>query len=122
MKKNKSIVLSLAATVVLPLLLAACFSGWAEEDPSKGAIILNLGGVAVPSRAAATMNDIDYNITLFNEDDPTGNGTDYGPFRAGVLIKITVNPGYYKIRIAAYLNGAFYAEGESDQLLPYLLR
>ena len=116
MKKTKFIILSL--TIALSFLLAACFSGWAEEEPSKGAIILNLGGVSVPSRAAATMGDIDYTITLFNANNHADNGTDYGPLRAGALIKITVNPGYYKIRVAAYLNGAFYARGETDPAVP----
>jgi hypothetical protein len=99
--------------VILLILLSACLDPLSGEDPSRGTIILSFNGTPAASRAAA-MSDIVYNIRLFNADDPADDGIRYGPGTSGTPIRITVAPGNYKIRVSAYLNGAFYAEGETS--------
>jgi len=97
--------------VTCSLMLIACSDPLAEEGPSKGTIILNFGGVSVTSRAV-TMANIVYNYKLFDLDDPDdSDGMKYnGTLNGG---KITVDPGNYRIRLTAYLNDAFYAEGDT---------
>jgi len=97
-------------------LFIACFSPLAEEDPSKGTITLNFGGMPVTSRAA-TMDNLQYKITLYNADNPGDNGTEYGA-KSGTSFRVTVDPGNYKIRLTARLHGALYADGETDSDTP----
>jgi hypothetical protein len=93
------------------LLVVACSGPLAEEDHLKGTIILNFGGVPVTSRAA-TMGSLVYKYKLFDLDDPDdSDGMKYNGTLSGG--RITVDPGNYKIRLTAYLNDAFYADGET---------
>jgi len=112
--KNHNIVMDIICLFAIAVcsLFIACTSPLAGEDPSKGTIILNFGGVPVTSRAA-TMANIVYNYKLFDLDDPDDrDGMKYNGTLSGD--RITVDPGNYKIRLTAYLNNAFYAEGETD--------
>jgi hypothetical protein len=112
--KNHNIVMIIICLFVIAVcsLFIACFSPLAGEDPSKGTIILNFGGVPETSRAA-TMGNLQYSVTLYNADKPGDNGTEYGT-KSGTSFCVTVDPGNYRIRLTAYLNGALYAEGETD--------
>jgi len=93
-------------------LFAACSGHLTEEDPSKGTIVFNFGGLSESSRAA--IGSFTYKVWLFDfSADPSSpaytDGTDMGTLSSSGTI--TVNPGNYGIRIDSYLNEAFYAEG-----------
>ncbi|MDR2951786.1 MAG: leucine-rich repeat domain-containing protein, partial [Treponema sp.] len=98
--------------IILFLLLSGCSDPSMKDDPSKGTIILNLGGVPSTSRTAA-MSDIQYEVTLYNEGISGDDGTPGGTFEAGASISIPVAPGTYRVGIRAYLKGAVYADGET---------
>jgi hypothetical protein len=103
MKIIKSAVLSL---VILPLFLAACFTGWQENE---ALIILNLG-VSTANRTVWAhkydsvpedsnfLSNIEYRVKISGQEDavlPTGEKT----------YKTTVTPGIYNIDVEAmYLN------------------
>ena len=92
-------------------LLAACFSPWAGDETT---ITVNLGSnsgfgrlLVYPPGGTNILNQLKYNV-LFSGSGNAKTLTVTG----GTIIKTTLSPGIWDIKIDAYLNGSFlYARG-----------
>jgi len=107
---NAAIKMLCSFVIAICVLFAACSEFLPEEDPSKGTIILNFGGVPTTSRSA-TIGDLVYEVKIFNADIPGDDGTDPVTLGSGGSGRITLDPGNYNLRVNAYLHNADYAEG-----------
>ncbi|MDR2941885.1 MAG: leucine-rich repeat domain-containing protein [Treponema sp.] len=116
MKKNNKNQLSVKTAmcflaVILFLLLSGCSGLLTEKDLSKGTIIFNFGGRSVSS-TAVNMSNIEYIVTLYNEN----NKKVYGPESVSGKASIEIAPGAYMVDVKAYLNSAEYASGKIENV------
>jgi hypothetical protein len=130
--------------LILFILLSGCSDplgppgsrGGAGKDPSKGTIVLNLGGAmggatnasqslasnamysVQYAMAAMSMSSVRYVINIYDAITHSGNPV-YGPAEVigGGRVSIEIAPGSYRINITASLNGIPYANGSSESVV-----